>query len=167
VLDSGTQVASSILSYATKGWTYDQKPSWDEWGMMTRMLTDILQVVQAARQCNFIVVTHTLILEEKDVDKKLVETQTAENLYSGIYPLMGTKPFSIGVPKYFGHIIYANMSMRKHMAGSSTGYKQDVISGSRSGMRIEDAKAGPDLSSVFDRLSLAGITTVETGETKK
>lgn len=154
VVDSGTTIAHSAMMYLMKGSNYESKPGWDEFGPQGRMLMDILTVMQSAVPCNYMLITHKLIMEEKDVEKKLLQERTAEKLYSGIFPQMGSKNFSLTIAKYFGHIIYCHRKLGKHVAGSSTTYNEEILAGSRTGMRIEDA-ASADLSLVFDKLGLA------------
>jgi len=158
VIDSGSAIASSYMAYLMKGsyGEYSIKPGWDEFGPQGRMLTDLLTIIQAGAQCNFIVITHQMMLEKKDIDKKLVPDREAVAEFDSIFPLMGSKPFSVNVPKYFGHVIYCHVKMNKHVAGSSTTYKDTVLCGSRSGMAIEKASEA-DLSLVFDKLGLAHV----------
>lgn len=168
VIDSGSQLASSYMAYLMSGnyGNYDVKPGWDEFGPLNRMLTDLLSIVQAGAQCNFIVITHQLMLDKNELDKKLVDKDVAKAEMDQIFPLMGSKPFSLNVPKFFGHVIYTHMKPSKHAAGSSTTYKTEVVAGSRSGMKIEDAKE-PDLSLVFDKLGLARKEEQAQTETNK
>ncbi len=156
VVDTGTQLGISCLAYMMKGSDYSIKPGWDEFGPQGRMLSDICSTMQAATYCNFLLITHQLILDESDnyVDKKMISDQEARAQFGGIFPLMGTKNFSLNCAKFFGNIIYTEISgLRKHTAGSSSTYKSGIVTGSRVNMRIEDEKEA-DLSLVFAKLGL-------------
>lgn len=157
IIDTGTQLGISCLAYMMKGKDYSIKAGWDEYGPQGRMLSDVCSVLQAAVNCNFILVTHQLILDETDnfVQNKMISQQEETAQLGGVFPLMGTKNFSINVAKYFGNIIYTEIKLKKHVAGSSSTYKSDLITGSRVGLRIEDEKE-PDLSLVFSKLKLSG-----------
>lgn len=161
VIDTGTQLGISCLAYQMKGVDYSIKAGWDEYGPQVRMLSDICTVLQAAANCNFIMITHQLILDEKDkfVENKMINKESEDAQFGGIYPLIGTKNFSINCAKFFGNVIYTEIKLKKHIAGSSSTYKSDVITGSRVGMRIEDGE--PDLSLVFSKLGLTGFTPEE------
>lgn len=137
VIDSGSQLGDSALNLACLGKDIEFKPGWDEYGLQSKYLADILTVIQASAHTNFIVLTHILPIEED---------------YNGIkrdkfYPLMGTKAFSQKVAKYFGTVILAEIKLGKHMAGSSSTYKTDYITGSRVNAKL-DGKA-PDMKEIL------------------
>lgn len=158
IIDTGTQLGISALAFMMKGMDYSIKAGWDEFGPQGRMLSDVCSTIQAATYCNFVLITHQLILDEKDkfVEGKMVGEKEAEAQFGGIFPLMGTKNFSINCAKFFGNIIYTDISgLRKHTAGSSSTYKSGVVTGSRVNMRIED-ETQADLSLVFPKLGLYG-----------
>lgn len=158
IIDSGTQLSNSCMAYLVKGQGWEFKPGWDEYGPQIRMLSDIFSAIQAAPYCNIIVITHQFMLDEKDkfVENKMISQAEENAQLGGIFPLVGTKNFSLNVAKYFGHIIYTETKLNKHKAGSSTTYKADVITGSRTNMRIEDEKE-TDLSLVFSKLGLSTV----------
>lgn len=166
VIDTGTQLGISMINYLMKGSGYEVKPGWDEYGPQGRMLSDVCTTIQAAANCNFIMITHQMILDEKDkfVEGKMIPKEQEQAQFGGIYPLLGTKQFSVNCAKYFGHIIYCHMNnLSKHAAGSSSTYKNGVITGSRSGLVIEK-ESTPDLSLVFSKLALSSR---KDGEEKK
>jgi len=154
IFDSGTQLAASCLAYITKGRDYDFKPGWDEYGQLGRMLTDFCSYVQAAARCNFMVLTHELVLENNELEKK-----------DKFYPLFGTKPFSLTVAKFFGTVIHLELNMRKHSGASASTFKDSVVSGSRVDMRIED-EAQLDFSLVWPKLGLKRPEAVVTTKTE-
>ena len=153
IIDTGSQVGISAYNFATKGMNYEEKAGFDEYGMMFRMLSDIFTVIQAAPYCNYIVTAHQLVFDKKDTEKTAASQQVAQGLFSKLYPLIGTRAFSIGAAKYFGTVIYLEKKMNKHSGGSSSTYKSDVITGSRVGMRIED-ETMLDFRLVFSKLGL-------------
>lgn len=160
VVDSGTQLAQSAIESVSKGFAYTQKYGFDEYGPQGRMLTDILTLIQAAKT-NFCVITHQIVLkngqyEEEGINKKGEKTVTKAYLDDEpkFYPLMGTKNFSLGVAKFFGTVIYTDTNrLKKHVAGSSSTYNSNTITGSRIDIRIEKA-AEADLSLVLPQAGL-------------
>lgn len=130
VIDSGSQLSDSALAYACAGRDITFKPTYDEWGAQGKYLTDIMGVIQAAAFTNFIVITHSLVIEE---DINGVKTDK-------IFPLIGTRAFSQKVGKYFGTVIYVEKKLGRHTAGSSSLYKTNTLTGSRLNIAIEKAK---------------------------
>lgn len=130
VIDSGSQLGDSALALACLGKDITFKPTYDEWGALGKYLGDICSVIQAATFTNFVMITHELIVEEEVNGIKRDK----------IYPLVGTKPFSAKVSKFFGTVAYVEIKMGKHTAGSSSTYKANHITGSRVNVQIEKAK---------------------------
>lgn len=135
VVDSGSQLGDSALNAACKGKPVEFKPGFDEFGAAGKYLADICSVMQQAHHTNFVVATHEIALEGDDGKDRM-------------YPLMGTKNFSMKVAKYFGTVVYCHMKMNKHVAGSSSTYRSDVLTGSRLNAKIESA-ATPDMRSIL------------------
>ena len=159
VIDSGTQLANSAIESVTKGFAYTTKFGFNEYGPQGRMLTDILTLIQAA-PTNFCVICHQVVLKEGQYEEETTNTKgeavTKKAFLSNdvkFYPLMGTKPFSLTVAKFFGTVMYTDMRLRKHVAGSSSTYNSDMITGSRLGIAIEKAEAA-DLSIVLPQAGL-------------
>ena len=130
VIDSGSQLGDSSLSMACLGKPLEFKPGWDEYGLSNKWLGDILSVIQQATFTNFVVITHEMITEEEVNGIKRDK----------IFPLMGTKAFCAKVSKYFGTVVYAEIKLGKHAAGSSTTYKANHVTGSRVNVKIEGSK---------------------------
>lgn len=139
VLDSGSQLGDSALALAMLGRDVTAKAGWDEYGAQSAWLSSILSVIQAGKYTNVLVITHSLVVEEEVNGVKKDK----------VYPLMGTKAFSAKCGKYFGTIAYVEKKMNKHVAGSSSLYKLDGITGSRIGAKLESAKESPDLRALF------------------
>lgn len=130
VIDSGSQLGDSALAMAMLGKPPEAKPDWDAYGLQTKWLGDICSIIQAAYYTNFIVITHAIPIEEEMNGIK-------RDRY---FPLFGTKAFSQKVSKYFGTVIFTEVKMGKHVAGSSTTYRPDAITGSRVNVKIEACK---------------------------
>lgn len=140
VIDSGSQLGTSALNAACLGKGDLYKPVFDDWGSVGKWLTDILLVVQQAQHTNMVVITHELSHEGEDGVER-------------IYPLMGSKPFSTNVGKYFGTVIYSHIKLGKHANASSSTFKPNVITGSRLNIKLETIQD----SSMKDLLVAGGI----------
>lgn len=135
IIDSGSQLSDSALSAACLGKPDMYKPGWDEYGVQGKWLGDILSVMQQATHTNFLMITHEIALEDDDGKDKF-------------FPLMGTKAFSMKVAKYFGTVVYVQKKMNKHVAGSSSLYQHNLMTGSRVNAKIENDK-DPDMRTIF------------------
>ena len=135
VIDSGSQLADSAMAAACLGKGALFKPGWDEYGVQVKWLSDILSVIQQATHTNFCVITHELVIEDDEGKDKFA-------------PLMGTKAFCLKVGKYFGTVVYVEKKMNKHVAGSSSLYRHNVLTGSRVNAKIED-HAEADMRTIF------------------
>lgn len=135
VVDSGSQLSDSALAATCLGKPDMYKPGWDEYGVQGKWLSDILSVMQQATHTNFLVITHEIALEDDDGKDKF-------------FPLMGTKAYSMKVAKYFGTVVYVQKKMNKHVAGSSSLYQHNLMTGSRVNAKIENDKE-PDMRTIF------------------
>ncbi len=135
VIDSGSQLGDSAMAVAMLGKEEMIKPTWDEYAYQGKLLGDALSVVQAAKHTNFVMITHEISLEDESGKDK-------------IYPLVGTKPFSMKVAKYFGTVVYVHKKMNKHVAGSSSLYRGDLLTGSRINVALEKS-ADPDMRTIL------------------
>jgi len=135
VIDSGSQLGDSALAAACLGKPSMFKPTFDEYGMVNKWLGDVMSVVQQATHTNFIVITHEIPLEDNEGKDKL-------------YPLMGSKQFSSKCAKFFGTVVYVHKKLNKHVAGSSSTYRGDLVTGSRVNAVIEKADK-PDMRSIL------------------
>lgn len=140
VIDSGSQLGTSALNASCKGKGEMYKPQFDDYGNVGKWLTDILLTVQQAQHTNFAVITHELSHEGEDGVER-------------IYPLMGTKPFSTNVGKYFGTVIYSHIKLGKHSNASSSTFKPNIITGSRLNIKLEGIQG----SSMKDVLVSGGV----------
>ncbi len=138
VIDSGSQLGDSALAMACLGKPIEFKPGFDEWGASGKYLGDILSVIQQAANTNFVVITHTIVVEEEVNGVKRDK----------VYPLMGTRNMSSKVAKYFGTVVFLELKMGKHGGGSSSTYKPNHTTGSRLNVKVEQAKE-LDMRSIF------------------
>ena len=138
VIDSGSQLGISALNMAVGNKDVLYKPMRDDWGSMSKFLSDVMSVIQASQFTNLIMITHLLCVEE---DNNGVKKEK-------FFPLVGTRPFSENVGKYFGTVILTEIKLRKHKAGSSSTYKQDYLTGSRVNVKLDD-KETPDMRAIL------------------
>lgn len=124
IVDSGSQLGDSAMAAACAGKPNMYKPTFDEYGMVNKWLGDVCSVIQQCRNTNFVVLTHEIALEDDEGKDRL-------------FPLMGSKPFSMRCAKFFGTVVYLHKKMNKHTAGSSSTYRSDVLTGSRLNVAIE------------------------------
>lgn len=137
VTDSLSQLGDSALNGTCAGEDYTFKPLLDNYGLAGKWLNDCLSIMQQATYCNFVAVTHEVMLEGEDKRERL-------------FPLCGTTKFSPKVGKYFGTCIYTEKQGIKHKVGSGSTYGANKITGSRRGLLLEKAKGEPSLVSLFD-----------------
>lgn len=164
IIDNLTQVSRSTIAWSRnshgKGKSihdiesrYQQKDGWDEYGDQGRVLSDILSVIQACSNTNFICTAHRLGIDFTATGQRANadESATDDSVITKYYPAIGTKNFSLLAGGFFTHIIYVEKRLNQHKGGSSTQYNPDILTGSRGGWKIEDQKS-LDLSPLFDKL---------------
>lgn len=128
VLDSGTQLANSIMAQIVKNMPDDYKFEWDDYRKQGTLMDLFLSQVQQARY-NIIVITHETETELDDGKKKLV-------------PVAGTTNFSRNTAKYFDHVVRTEVKNKKHVFGSGTDFSITALTGSRTDVKIESQKEG-------------------------
>lgn len=153
IVDSLSQLANSAIAHITKGKPDDYKLQTDDWGNLGKLMDMFLSQVQAARY-NIICISHELGVEMNDGKEKLVA-------------VAGTKNFSRNSAKYFGEVIYAELKNKKHVFGSSTGYANNIVTGSREDFCLEDFEDPklaylwfPELGKLKEKKPLLGSTKV-------
>ncbi len=135
VFDSLTQLSNSAISFITKNQPDDYKLNYDDWGNLGKLLDIFLSHIQQARY-NVIVISHETEAETEGKKKTLV-------------PVGGTRNFSRNVAKYFDHVIYAERKNKKHVFSSSSIYATNILTGSRTDVKIEDGGEEASLLSIF------------------
>ena len=162
VIDSGTQLGLSAIKSVSQGMSYVTKYGFNEYGPQGRMLIDIITLIQSA-PTNFCVIARQIVLkggayDEEGVNSKGDKTITKAYLDNEpkFYPLIGSSNFSLNVAGYFGTVIYTDMRLKKHVAGSSSTYSSDMVTGSRIDIVLEKAERA-DLSLVLPQAGLYPI----------
>lgn len=134
VFDSLTQLTSSAIAHITKSQPDDYKLDYDDWGNLGKLLEIFLSHIQQSGY-HVIVISH-----EAEV--------TTEGKKAKLVPVGGTRNFSRNVPKFFDHVIYAEVKNKKHTFASSTTYATTILTGSRTDVAIENS-GEPSLLQIF------------------
>ena len=132
VIDSLSQLTSSamnrvIFKEISKPNGEEYKPTYNDYAMQGALLDEVLSRIQVL-DLNIVCITH-------DVD-----TEKAESPDERIVPLAGTRNFSKTVAKYFDEVIYVKVLNKKHSAFSSTTSFNTVLTGGRSGVKLDGLK---------------------------
>jgi hypothetical protein len=134
VFDSVTQLVQSAVNHMRKGKPEDYKFEWDDWGALGFLMDRFLSHVQTA-PAHIICISHETEVEMEDGKNKLVATA-------------GTRNFSRNSAKYFDHVVYAEVKNKSHVAGSSTTYSNNILTGSRLAVATESSDK-PTLIDIF------------------
>lgn len=124
VFDSITQLKNSAISNITKGKSDDYKLERDDWGNLGKFMDMFFTYVQSIRNTNIVCITHDDVSEMNNEQDKLV-------------PVGGTRNFNRNMGKYFDDIVYCDIVNGKHIAATGTTWRNKVVTGSRSGVRLE------------------------------
>ena len=154
VLDSMTQLAASALCVAKGGKadivsatqsapnlltlkpaTAFVKADFDVWAAQGGMLGAVLAAAQTA-PFHLIFITHEQEVEQEDGKDRLV-------------PAGGTRNFSRSLARHFSDVIVMGVRAGKHVAGSSSTYMPNTLTGSRSGVATEKLDAKESLLALF------------------
>lgn len=135
VVDSDTQLADSGIAHVTKNQKDEYKLDWDDWGKLGRLMHIFHSHVQNSK-IQLAIISHETEAEEEGSKKKT------------IVPVAGTRRFSSNVSKVFSSVVYCEKKNKKHVFASSSEYKTNVLTGSRSGIAIEDMEE-PSLIPLF------------------
>jgi hypothetical protein len=129
VVDSLTQLSQSSANKVTlKDWQKDDeyKMTYDDYRMQNMYIDEVLSKMQASN-INVCVISHEVDVEKDEKREKIV-------------PVASTKNFSKTVAKYFDEVIYLQVLNKKHSAYSATTYSNTVLTGGRSGIKLEEGK---------------------------
>jgi hypothetical protein len=132
VVDSLTQLTNSAIANITKNQPDDYKMEFSDWGNLKTLVEKFLSHVQAAKY-NIVCISH-----EEEV--------TMEDGRSKIVPVCGSSKSSRNTAKYFDHVVYCELKNKKHIAASATTYANNILTGSRTDVRLEDTAAATLLS---------------------
>lgn len=134
ITDSITQLTQSAIASIARGKPDDFKFGFDEWAKLGYLMDSFLSAIQQA-EYNIVCISHETEVEMEDGKNKLV-------------PTAGTRNFSRNTAKYFDHVIYAEVKNTKHKFGSSTGYANSILTGSRTDVALESVTI-PSLLRIF------------------
>ena len=140
VFDSLTQLTNSAISHITKGKPDDYKMEYGDWANLGKLMDIFLSHIQQASY-NVVCISHETEAELEDGKIKLV-------------PVAGTRAFSRNTPKYFSHVIYAEVKNKKHNFYSSTTAANNLSTGSRTGISLESIADSP-LIAIFNSAASA------------
>lgn len=136
VVDSLTQLSNSAMNHLTKNQEELYKPEWSDYRNQGQLLDKFLSQIQQAK-FNVVCITHVVESQQEDGKAKL-------------FPVCGTTQFSRNTAKYFDHVVYCELKNKKHNFASKTTYANNVMSGSRMDISLED-KVDPTLLDIFLR----------------
>lgn len=135
IVDSLTQLTNSAIAHITKNQPDDYKLDYDDWGNLGKLMDTFLSYVQQA-PFNIVCISHETEVEMQDGKNKLV-------------PTAGTRNFSRNTAKYFDEVVYCEVKNSRHVAGSSTTYANNILTGSRTGQVLESFKGNASLIPIF------------------
>lgn len=146
VFDSLTLLTNSAIAHITKAQPEDYKLEYDDWANLGKLMDVFLSHVQQAG-FHVVCISHETEVKMEDGKDKLV-------------PTAGTRNFSRNTAKYFDEVVYCEVKNKRHVAGSSTAYNSNILTGSRSGTALESA-AEASLIPIFkgERVTSNPITT--------
>lgn len=146
VIDSLTQLTNSAIAHITKSQSDDYKLDYDDWGNLGKLMDICLSHIQQAKY-NVICISHETEAEMEDGKKRIV-------------PVAGTRNFSRNTAKYFDHVVYCEVKNKKHVAASGTDYSVNILTGSRTDIRLETA-ASVSLVDIFNGKVAASTVGVQ------
>lgn len=132
VVDSLSQLTNSAIAHITKGKPDDYKMEFDDWGNLGKLMEIFLSRVQVA-PFHVICISHETEAELEDGKMKIV-------------PTAGSRNFSRNSAKYFGHVVYSQVSNAKHEFKSMTTSTVNIVVGSRTDV---DTRQGSSLLPIF------------------
>lgn len=146
VVDTVSQLSDSALAHATRGimttlFTGNPKVEWDQYSHQGMMLSHVFSNMQQLR-CHRIFISHEEIIEQTD-GKEL------------IMPKCGTRNYSRNFGRFFDHVVYCFKENNKHKQASSTTFRPNTLTGSRTSVSME---SGASLADVL-RSKRAGAST--------
>jgi AAA domain len=124
VFDSITQLTDSAIANITKDKSDDYKLERDDWGNLGKLLNIFFSHIQQA-PFNVVCISHETEVEMTDGTKKIV-------------PTAGTNNYSRTFAKYFDEVTYCHVVNKTHKVGSATSYTNKILTGSRTGMVLEN-----------------------------
>lgn len=128
VTDSLTQLSDSALNHATKSIQANLlstagKADWDAYAYQGMLLKQVLSNQQQAR-FHRVFISHESVVKQEDGAQLL-------------FPVCGTENFSRQAARYFDHVVYCFRQNMQHKQASSTGFRANVLTGSRTDIALE------------------------------
>lgn len=145
ILNTGTQLSSSIFSHITKGRPVETKAERDDWGQL-RKFTEFFASQWQAAEYNLVVIFHAIESELEDKKKRLV-------------PSFGSAGMSGTIGGKFDHIVYTDVINKKFKAFSDATYSSGIQTKSRTDFRIEDLSE-PSLIPIFEKTGEEDVLTI-------
>ena len=124
VVDSMSQLTASFIANICKGENDDYKMKTDDWGHLGKLVEIFLSNVQVAGY-KIVVISHEVEAVTEGKKNKLV-------------PVAGSRNSSRNAAKYFDNIVYMEIKNKKHRSSSGTTAEMNILTGTRSGVAIED-----------------------------
>lgn len=146
VIDSITQLASSVLAYTTKDKPIEYRPERDDWGAL-RKYSEFFSSQFQAFEGNLVCIASAIEAELEDGRVKLV-------------PAFGSKDMSAKIAKAFSDVIYTDVKNKVHLAFGSSTASNLVLTKSRSDFLIE-ALPKPSLIPLFKTEGVKELTPAQ------
>lgn len=125
VVDSLSQLSDSAY-FQVVGPNVDADAEWKHYDAWNQRMSMVLSMVQQCRT-NVCFIGHVKPMEMPDGTTKLC-------------PVGGTTKFSPNLPRYFGHVLYADVSAGRFVVGSKQDFKVNAIMGTRSDLKYDGVK---------------------------
>jgi DNA polymerase III delta prime subunit len=129
VLETATQLGNSFIAHIKQKeikadtQVMDLKLDFDEWAKQGFLMDRVGSIIQVA-PFNVIVTSHEEVVRMNDKSESIA-------------PKMGSRNFSKNAAKYFDDVVYLDKVNNKLKMFSSATYKDNVVSGSRTGKLVE------------------------------
>lgn len=140
VVDSTTQLSDSALAHATRGMKERvlnaeagkaPKVEWDHYNHQGMLLSYVFSSMQQGRY-HRVFISHEECIEQVD-DKEL------------IMPKCGTRNYSRQFARFFDHVVYCYRNNNVHKQASSTAFRANILTGSRSSVSMESGATLADV----------------------
>jgi len=155
VINSVTQLSLSAMYAVIKeemqkdNWEY--KPTFHDYRAQGFMLDRIFSFMQSG-DFNCCAVSHEIMIEQVQDTQGGGGKDAPGNNVETIIPAAGTRNFSRQFGRYFDNIVYLDIKNKKHRAYSSTVYDGRIMTGSRTGIEIENlAEGAQNINSLLRR----------------
>lgn len=125
VVDSVSQLSDSAY-FDVVGENVDADKEWKHYDAWNQRMAMCFSMMQQANT-NICMIGHTKPMEMPDKTTKLC-------------PVGGTTKFSPNIPRYFGHVLYADVRAGKFVVGSKQDFMATAIIGTRSDLKYDGDK---------------------------